>query len=252
MAVPAELRLRELVAQLLDNGTPRRLLEGTVTEAVQHARRKASLLRRVDSSLYVTALEQIEKGLTNLPSSTYEYPSNPDEDEAQEDAAGEVLAPLLSFAAEVQEQGAQREGPTLPLPNSRLAHRREDSAFLAGGALYDFDRAESLKASYYLTEEEMKNNRSLSSGLWSDPSTDYTMSTVASDVTPTSLHQQRGAGGEANRGALRAVDAAAASASDDSWGSLYGSEQAFCDLSTITPPAHIMRKLALSIKRMSL
>ncbi len=41
----------------MDNGTPRRLLEGTVTEAVQHARRKASLLRRVDSSLYVTALE---------------------------------------------------------------------------------------------------------------------------------------------------------------------------------------------------
>ncbi len=71
-------------------------------------------------------------------------------------------------------------------------------------------------------------------------------------LLPGACCLQRGAGGETSRGALRAVDAASASASDDSWGSVYGSEQAFCDLSTITPPAHIMRKLALSIKRMSL
>ena len=63
---------------------------------------------------------------------------------------------------------------------------------------------------------------------------------------------QAGKSGEASRGTLSAVDAGAAFASDDSWGSVYGSEQAFSDLSTITPPAHVMRKLALSIKRMSL
>ena len=125
MTVQAGLRLREQVAQLLDNGTSRRLLEDSVTEAVQHARRKASLLRRVDSSLYMTALEvrgihsvfdstagpvseagarhhrtpqlplrhctrhgaclnvmqQIEEGLSKLPSSTYYSPDNPDRDE---------------------------------------------------------------------------------------------------------------------------------------------------------------------------
>ena len=67
--------------------------------------------------------------------------------QASEGAVLEVMAPLLSFAAEVQEQAAQREGPTLQAPGSRQQHRREDSAFHAGAVLYDFDRAESLKAS---------------------------------------------------------------------------------------------------------